>query len=243
MGRVAVVTGASRGLGRALVSALVDEGVRVALFARPGASLDETAATFGDAVLPCPCDIRSPEAVNAGFARVVTHFGRLDILVNNAAACLVNRIESVPDSDVRAEIETNLMAPIWCVRAAIPHLRAAGGGEIVNVSSESVKSPVPFMTTYAATKAGIETFSEGLRIELKSDNIRVTVLRSGSMATSIVESWSETQKADFFGAYAESDRQANAGRAIDPAVTAAAIIDVLRLPAEASIRIIELGGR
>jgi NAD(P)-dependent dehydrogenase (short-subunit alcohol dehydrogenase family) len=242
-GRVAIVTGASRGLGRACVKALVAQGVRVALFARPSASLDETAAQFGASVLSCPCDIRSPDAVNVAVARAAAHFGRIDILVNNAAACLVNLVESVPDADVYAEVETNLLAPIWCIRASLPHLRASAQGEIINISSGSVKAPTQFMTTYAATKAALETLSDGLRGELKDYGIRVTVLRSGAMATSIVDSWSETQKKLFFDAYLSSPTQEETGQNIDPSVTAEAIVNVLRLPSEANIRLIEVTGR
>jgi NAD(P)-dependent dehydrogenase (short-subunit alcohol dehydrogenase family) len=242
-GRVAIVTGASRGLGRAIAEALIGEGVRVALFARPSASLDETAAALGESALACPCDIRSSDAVNAAVAKAAAHFGRIDILINNAAACLVNIIESVPDADVRAEIETNLMAPIWCSRAAIPHLRAAGHGDIINISSASVVAPTQFMTTYAATKAALECFSNGLRAELRDYGIRVTILRSGAMTTSVVDSWSEEQKKLFFDAYADSSAQSETGIMIDPAITAGSIVRLLRLPPEASVRLIEVTGR
>jgi meso-butanediol dehydrogenase/(S,S)-butanediol dehydrogenase/diacetyl reductase len=242
-GRVAIVTGASKGLGRALVEALVAEGVRVALFARVSRALDETAERYGDAVLACPCDVRSPETVRAAVERAAARLGRIDILINNAATCLVNKIETIPDADLRAEIETNVYGPIWCARAVIPHLRAAGGGEIVNISSESVSAPVPFMTTYAATKAAIEAFSAGLRNEIKEFGIRVTVVRSGAMVTSITDQWSENQKQAFFAAYARSGRLAESGASIDPAITANTVVDVLRLPSEAGIRLVELGGR
>lgn len=242
-GRVAVVTGASRGLGRAIVAALVADGAQVALLARPSRSLDETATSFGDAVLACPCDIRSAAAVHGAIEQAVRRFSRLDILVNNAAACLVNKIESVPDEDVRTEIETNFMAPIWCSRAVIPHMKAAGGGDIVNISSESVNAVVPYMTNYAATKAALETFSFGLRDELRPYGVRVTVLRSGAMETSIVDQWSEAQKQAFFSAFQDSPRQAQTGRSIDPAITARALLNILKLPAEASMRLVELGGK
>ncbi len=242
-GRVAIVTGASRGLGREIAAALVDHGARVALLARPSRALDEAAARLGEATLACACDVRSPDEVRESVARAASHFGRLDILINNAAACLPNQVETASDGDVRAEVETNVMGPIWCVRAAIPHLRAAGGGEIVNVSSESVNAPVPWMTIYAATKAALEAFSDGLRTEVRDCGIRVTILRSGAMATSIVDQWSAVQKEAFFAAYAQSERQAATGGHIDPAVTADAIIGLLQLPGEANIRLVELTGR
>jgi NAD(P)-dependent dehydrogenase (short-subunit alcohol dehydrogenase family) len=242
-GRVAIVTGASKGLGRALVEAFVGEGGRVAMFARASVALAEAAERFGDKVVACPCDVRSPEAVRTNVEYVAAHFGRIDILINNAAACLVNKIETVPDTDVRAEVETNLCGPIWCSRAVIPHLRAAGGGEIVNISSESVNAPVPFMTTYAATKAAIEALSAGLRNEVKEYGIRVTIVRSGAMTTSIVDQWSETQKQLFFEAYVRSGRHAETGVSIDPTIMAEAIVSILRLPPTASVRLVELGGR
>lgn len=241
-GRVAIVTGASRGLGRALAGALVKAGSQVALLARPGPSLDEAAHALGSSALACACDIRSPEAVSEAVARTAAHFGRIDALINNAAACMVNVIESIPDEDVRAEIETNVLAPIWCSRAVIPHMRAAGGGDIVNISSASVAAPTQFMTTYAATKAALECFSTGLRNELRPDGIRVTVVRSGAMATSIVESWSERQKKMFFDSYAASSAQADIGGMIDPSITAERIVQLLQLPREATSRLVDISG-
>jgi meso-butanediol dehydrogenase/(S,S)-butanediol dehydrogenase/diacetyl reductase len=237
-----VVTGASRGLGRALVETLTASGVRVVMLARSSKSLDQAALDFGQRVLACPCDVRSSEAVNSAVTRGADHFGRIDFLINNAAACLVNKIESVPDAEVRAEFETNVLGAIWCIRAVIPFMRRAGRGDIVNVSSESVNAPVPFMTTYAASKAALETLSAGLRSELRADNVRITIVRSGSMQTSITDQWSEVQKQVFFSAYADSARRDDAGGNIDPCITARAIVDILKLPPQASTRLIELGG-
>jgi NAD(P)-dependent dehydrogenase (short-subunit alcohol dehydrogenase family) len=241
--RVAIVTGASRGLGRSVVEALIAEGGRVALLARPSASLDATAVRFGAAVLPCPCDIRSASEVRAAYARVLAHFGRIDILVNNAASCLVNKIETVSDEDVRAEVETNFVATIWCTREAIPHLRSAGAGEVVVITSEAAKTPVPFMTTYGATKAALEAFATGLREEVRADGIRVTVFRAGHMATSITDQWSESQKERFLGLYANSASEASVGKPMNPAVAATAIVDLLCIPTEANVRLVEFGGR
>ena len=241
-GQVAVVTGASRGLGRALVQALTEHGVRVIMLARPSSALNKAAEELGDLALACACDVRSSEDVTAAIRHGAERFGRIDILINNAAACLVNKIESVSDADVRAEIDTNLLGPIWCVRAVVPYMRQAGRGEIINISSESVNAPVPFMTTYAASKAALETFSVGLRNELRSYGVRVTVARSGTMQTSITDQWSESQKQDFFSSYANSPRRQESGGSIDPRVMALTIINILKLPPEASVRLVELGG-
>lgn len=242
-GRVAVVTGASRGLGRALVREMVANGVRVVMLARPSAALDQAVADFGKSALGCACDVRSSESVDAAVARGVAHFGQINILVNNAAACLVDNIESVSDADVRTQIETNLLGAIWCARSVIPHLRRGGGGDIVSISSESVNTPVPFMTTYAASKAALEAFCTGLRAELRPYGVRVTVVRSGAMQTSITDQWSPSQKEAFFSAYASSARQAETGANIDPGITARAVVDILKLPPDASARLIEVGGR
>lgn len=242
-GQVAVVTGASRGLGRALVHALTENGVRVIMLARPSNELSQAADEFGDSALACPCDVRSSEDVTVAIRRGAERFGRVDILVNNAAACLVNKIESVSDADVRAEIDTNFLGAIWCVRAVVPYMRQAGRGEIINISSESVNAPVPFMTTYAASKAALETFSAGLRNELREYGVRVTVARSGAMQTTITNQWSDSQKKDFFSSYANSPRREEAGGSIDPRIMALAIVNILKLPPEASMRLVELGGR
>jgi meso-butanediol dehydrogenase / (S,S)-butanediol dehydrogenase / diacetyl reductase len=242
-GQVAVVTGASRGLGRALAQVLTENGVRVIMLARPSGALSKAAEELGDSALAYACDVRSSDDVTAAIRQGAERFGRIDILVNNAAACLVNKIESVSDADVHAEIDTNLLGPIWCIRAVVPYMRQAGRGEIINISSESVNAPVPFMTTYAASKAALETFSAGLRNELRAYGIRVTVARSGAMQTSITDQWSDSQKQDFFSSYANSARRDEAGGSIDPRIMALTVVNILKLPPEASVRLVELGGR
>ncbi len=242
-GQVAVVTGASRGLGRALSRALIDNGVRVVMLARASDALNEAGMEFGESALACACDVRSSEAVSAAIRLGAARFGRIDILINNAAACLVNKIESVSDADARTEIDTNLLGAIWCVRAVIPFMRLAGRGQIINVSSESVNAPVPFMTVYAASKAALEAFSAGIRSELRPYGIRVTVARSGAMKTSITDQWSASQKQEFFSSYANSTRREETGASIDPRILALSIIEILRLPPEASMRLVELVGR
>ena len=242
-GRVAMVTGASRGLGRHIAIQLLDAGALVALVARPGERLEATAAELGPAARSFPCDIRSPDAVRTTVQAIAAAFGRLDVLVNNAAACLVNEFETVPDADVRAEVETNLLGPIWCMRETLPLLKASGAGEIVNVSSESVVRPFPMLSIYAATKAALEALSAGLRGELAGSGVRLTVLRAGNMQTDIIDQWAEPQKQVYFKRFAGSERARETGAPVDPAIMANAVVNALTLPSSVNSRLIELGGR
>jgi len=239
-GRIAVVTGASRGLGGVFAEALTQAGARVAALARPSEALDALAADHPETMVVA-CDVREPDDVRRAFAAVVERLGPPDILVNNAALCLLHRIEEMTDADAEREVQTNLLGPLWCARAVIPHMRAAGRGDIVNISSESVRLPFPYLSLYAATKSGLETLSEGLRSEVRGDGIRVTVLRSGSVAGGeIARNWPEERRSAFFDAIQKSGHAAFAGHAISPETTARALVNVLALPAEANVDLIEV---
>jgi NAD(P)-dependent dehydrogenase (short-subunit alcohol dehydrogenase family) len=239
-GKTALVTGASRGIGLRIARALGEAGANVVLLARPSDHLDAAAAEMPDA-LAAPCDVSSADSVRAAFAQAVARFGRIDILINNAALCLLQAIEEATDEDIRREVETNLIGPVLTIREAIPHMRAAGGGDIVNISSESVRLPFPYLTLYAATKAGLETLSNGLRAELRPDRIRVTVLRSGHVSGgNIGVNWKPERIQPFYDAITKSGHLAFTGEAIAPEITARAIVDLLRLPREANVDLIEL---
>ena len=178
-GRVVVVAGASRGTGRFMSGALADAGANVVMLARDADTLRAAAAPIGDAALPIPTDISEPDSVRAAFAQIEERFGKIDALINNAVVGWPHLIEDVDDEQVRVEVGTNLIGPILTCRSAIPLLRRAGGGDIVNISSESVLDPFPYLVVYATTKAGLEPFTAGLANEVKADGIRVTLLRSG----------------------------------------------------------------
>ncbi|MBV9995866.1 MAG: SDR family oxidoreductase [Caulobacteraceae bacterium] len=239
-GRIAVITGASRGLGGVLARAVHAAGARVAALARPSLALEKFAAEHPE-MLVAPCDVSAPQDVRRAFDTVAARLGPPDILVNNAALCLLHRIEQATDEDAEREVATNLLGPLWCARAAIPHMRAAGRGDIVNVSSESVRRPAPFLSLYAATKAGLETLSEGLRSEVRGDGIRVTVLRSGSVAGGeISRNWTPERKAEFFEALQKTGFAAFTGEAISPETTAQTLVAILSTPKEANIDLIEV---
>jgi NADP-dependent 3-hydroxy acid dehydrogenase YdfG len=244
VGKVALITGASKGLGRCLAELLVSEGAKVVAAARPSPQLAALGRELGDAGFAVECDVRSPRSVETAIEAGVRHFGGLDILINNAAACVLHDIETSTDEEILSEVETNLLGSVWCVRAAIPHLTARGGGDIAFVTSESVKLPYPFLTLYAATKAGIETFAHGLRSELRPNGTRVTVRRSGKMTgASIEDAWDPDRSRRFFEAATKSGHMALSGEGNHPSANARALIDAFELPRDANVDLIEVRSR
>lgn len=239
-GKVAVVTGASKGMGRHFVTTLVAAGMRVIALARPSAELAALQAEAGDAVLALECDVTDPVAVTAAIGQGATHFGRLDVLVNNAAIYHPFAFETGSDALIRQHVEVNVLGVAWAIRAAIPHLRRTKG-QIVTVSSESVRLPFPMLALYAATKAAVETLSEGLREELRSEGIRLTVLRSGSVAGgSGGDGWSDATRQAFYAKIVETGHAAMSGSPAQPGSMAQGLLAILTLPADVSIDLVEL---
>jgi meso-butanediol dehydrogenase/(S,S)-butanediol dehydrogenase/diacetyl reductase len=179
--KIVAVTGASRGLGLATAKAFAAEGATVAMLARNSADLIRVAKDVSGS-LPIVCDVSNPKDVRAGFARIAAEFDGLDVLVNNAAVGNPQLIEESSDDLLRLEVDVNLLGPLYCMREAIPLLRARGSGDIVNVSSEAVNNPYPFLGLYAATKSALETLSTAVRAEVGNSGIRVVVYRSGQVS-------------------------------------------------------------
>lgn len=180
---MAAVTGASQGLGVAIARQLVEEGASVALLARSPEKLAAVAAEMGTTALPLACDVSDPDSVRRAFDRIAECWGHLDLLVNNAGIIGMALLETASDDSIFDQVSTNLVGPMLCSRAAIPLLRAAGGGDVVNISSRSVELARPYLSVYSATKGGLETFSRTLAAELRPDAIRVSAIRVGPVAT------------------------------------------------------------
>jgi NAD(P)-dependent dehydrogenase (short-subunit alcohol dehydrogenase family) len=187
---VALVTGGSRGIGLAVAHALLAAGAQVAITARDQSHLDRARndLSAGDSqranrTHPVRADVRSPDDAFAAVAATVERFGGLDILVNNAG---VGVFASVAEMDVAAwqqVIETNLSGAFFFSRAALPAMRQRGGGWIINISSLAASNPFVSGAAYCASKAGLNAFSEALMQEVRYDNIRVSCVMPGSVAT------------------------------------------------------------
>ncbi|MER8907464.1 SDR family NAD(P)-dependent oxidoreductase [Mesorhizobium sp. M0854] len=186
-GKVALVTGASSGIGEATAVALAAAGAKVAIAARRADRLEALAARIekaGGTALRIEADVTSNDDVTAMVDKVVTEWGRLDILVNNAGVMLLSPAADAELDDWRRMIELNLLALMGVTKAALPHLRAAKG-HIVNVSSIAGRVANPGASGYAATKFGVVGFSESLRREVYADKVRVTVIEPGLVRTEL----------------------------------------------------------
>lgn len=243
-GRIAALTGASKGLGRTVARALVAQGAKVALLARDSKELHEAAQALGEQALPIACDVSDADSVRQAFAGLRSRFDHLDILINNAAVSYLNRIESASDADIHREVGTNLLGPIFCIREAVPLLKKGHAPLIVNVSSLAARLPFPFTTIYSTTKAALEMLSFALKSELKADGIRVTALRLGAVKTGrgLTRSWTSEKKAEYLEAVRTSGLMSLVGGWTTPENMAEALIAILTLPAEINPGIVELGG-
>ncbi|MFE5210613.1 SDR family NAD(P)-dependent oxidoreductase [Streptomyces sp. NPDC056600] len=183
MGKVWFITGASRGFGRCWAQAAVARGDRVAVAARSEADLRAFADESGDAVLPLPLDITDRAAVFAAVRHAHAHFGRLDVVVNNAGVGLIGCVEEVTEHEARAVVEVNILGTLAVTQAALPLLRGQGGGHLIQVSSSGGIEAYPGMGLYCATKWAVEGMAEALADEVAPFGVKVTVLEPGGYAT------------------------------------------------------------
>lgn len=191
-GKVIAITGGGAGLGFFAAQALVAQGAKVALLGRRQQALDEACEKLGaEQAAGFSCDVSDKQQVDSAFARIQTHFGQLNGLVNCAGMARPDRIENLIADEVVQQININLLGTIWCSQAAIPLLRTAGGGLIVNISSATVRhdNEISHLSVYAASKAAVERFSHELRQEVKPDRIAVTVFSPGAVMTEFGMGW------------------------------------------------------
>jgi len=225
--RVAVVTGAGRGIGRAIAEALAAEGMRLVVNSLTPARLDEAVRGLRTRteVEGVAGDVGEEETARRLVGTAAERFGRLDVLVNNAGVGHHGPLEETSAADFDRVFRTNLRGPFLLMRAAIPALRKQGGGTIVNVASLAGVNPVPKRAAYAATKWGLIGLSRSVLQEVRKDGIRVVVVEPGSTLTE-------------FGH--DAGKLAQEGKFVRPEDVAAVVVAALKLPARATVSEIEI---
>lgn len=222
------ITGASRGFGRIWAEAALKRGDRVTATARKLADVADLAERFGDAVLPLALDVTDSRQVNEVVHQAYAHFGRLDVLVNNAGASLFAATEEASDEQIQRVFDANYFGMVRVLRAALPFLRRQGSGHILGVSSGLGITALPMVGFYCATKWAVEALHEALAQEVKAFGLKVTLVEPGAYATEFGKS---AQIADVLEPYAEFRKQflhhlADLERG-DPEATAEAILKLV----------------
>lgn len=187
MNKTWFITGTSSGFGRTLTEKLLARGDRVMATLRKEHALDDLRATFGDRLWVATLDVTDTTAVRRVVDRAFAEAGRIDVVVNNAGYGLFGAAEEVTDEQIRQQIDTNLIGSIQTIRAALPHLRAQGGGRILQVSSEGGQIAYPNFSLYHASKWGIEGFVESAAQEVAPFGIEFTLVEPGPARTKFGE--------------------------------------------------------
>ena len=228
-GKVAIVTGGTKGIGRGIAEALIREQANVCISARKESEIEEATEALnrlgGGKAIGFSCDVRVHSEVKLMFERVASQLGGLDVLVNNAGIGIFAPVVEMSPEDFRAVLETNLFGVFYCCHEAIPLMKNRNGGYIINISSLAGANPHPRMAAYNASKFGLNGFSEALMQEVRHDNIKVSYIMPGSVNTA-------------FGG--DSPNEQNSWQ-LQPADIAKVVIDLLHhdersLPSRVEIR-------
>jgi NAD(P)-dependent dehydrogenase (short-subunit alcohol dehydrogenase family) len=223
-GKVAVVTGATRGIGRSIAEALLREGASVAICGRSQDAVSRAVEELGGAprVAGQAVDVRDHEQVTRFFQFTDQCFGGMDVLVNNAGLGIFRPVSELTVDEWRTTMDTNLSGVFYCCREAVPRLRHRGGGAIVNLSSLAGKNPFAGGAAYNASKFGLNGFSEALMLDHRYDRIRVTYVMPGSVDT---EFRPGAEKVDW---------------KIAPEDVAEVVLTVLRMPERTTVSRVEM---
>jgi NAD(P)-dependent dehydrogenase (short-subunit alcohol dehydrogenase family) len=227
------ITGTSRGFGREWAIAALDRGDTVVATARDVSSLDDLVATYGEAILPIQLDVTDRDADFAAVRQAHEHFGRLDVVVNNAGYGQFGMVEELCEPEIRAQLETNLLGALWVTQAALPYLREQGSGHILQVSSIGGISAFVNTGAYHASKWALEGLSQSLAQEVAGFGIKVTLIEPSGYSTD----WAgpSAKHATVLPAYEPVHEQAVQARAKrftpgDPAATRDAVLRLVDSP-------------
>ena len=223
-GKIAVVTGGTRGIGRAITERLLQEGARVAICGRTAGGVERAVSQMreraGDAIAGAAADVSNLEAVSNFFRFVDQRFGGLDILVNNAGVGIFRSVAEMTPEEWHRNIDLNLNGVFYCSREALSRFGNRGGGYVINISSLAGKNPFAGGAGYNASKFAVNGFSEAMMLDHRFDGVRVSYIMPGSVATD-------------FGAGAADWKMA-------PEDVAEVVILLLRMPARTTVSRVEM---
>lgn len=185
MTRVWLITGASRGLGRAFAEAALRAGDRVIGAARDVEPLAGLARQYPGDLVPMTLDVTDRAAVFAAVERAASTFGRLDIVVNNAGAMLLGMVEEASEEQIRAHFDVNLFGAVWVTQAVLPHLRNQGGGRILQITTMGTGGGFPMVGMYAAGKSALDSVSEAAAMEAEQFGVKLTIVQMGGYDTGL----------------------------------------------------------
>jgi NAD(P)-dependent dehydrogenase (short-subunit alcohol dehydrogenase family) len=230
-----LITGSSRGLGRAFTQAILEAGDNVLATARDPRQLADLERRFGNSIKTLQLDVTDEDQARTSVATAIGTFGGLDVLVNNAGYGFVGPVEDTLIESFRAQIEANLFGTIIMTKAALPHFRERGGGHIIQVASIGGRVGPAGRAPYAAAKFGVEGFSESLAKEVAPLGIKVTIVEPGGFRTDFAGSSTELNagRPEYdatVGASIRFQRNYNGKQPGDPAKAAAALLHIASLP-------------
>ena len=229
-GKVWLITGASRGLGRQWALAALERGDSVAATARDVSALATLHDTYGDAVAPIQFNVTDRDACFVAVKAAHDKFGRLDIVVNNAGYGQYGFVEELSETEARAQIDTNLFGPLWITQAALPYLRAQRGGHIIQVSSIGGVTAFANLGIYHASKWALEGMSQALAAEVMPFGVRVTIIEPGGYATDWLAAAPYSEQLDAYNPQREKFEVARAARRADlsdPEASRSAILEIV----------------
>lgn len=234
MTKIWFITGSSRGLGRSLTEAVLKSGDKVAATARNTDSLDGLADQYPGQVYPVKLDVTRNDEIDAKVKGAIAHFGRIDVLVNNAGFGIIGAAEAFTEEQVRSQLETNLYAPIAITRAVLPYMRKQGSGRILQISSVGGRVGNPGLSIYQAAKFGLGGFTEALAKEVAPLGIFVTSVEPGGFRTDWAgDSMTYAPKIDGYDTVNQRTDFFSSGKFVpmgDPDKAAKAMIDLANQP-------------
>ncbi len=223
-GKVAIVTGATKGIGLAIAERMINEGMSVVVSARTEDDVVAVAERLGANALGLPCDVADPEACRRLVEAAVERFGRLDVLVNNAGLGIFKPISELTVEEWRLQIDVNLGGVFYCSKAALPHLSASGDGYIINIGSLASRNSFASGTGYNASKFGLLGMSEAMMLDVRYDGVRVSIVMPGSVNTP----------------FNDRDQEPERGWKLEADDCALAVMQLLEYPKEAHVSRVEM---